>query len=46
MQPVADHLGELLGCKVPVIEEWRLGCELNAGEVALLENVRFNIGEK
>ena len=46
MQPVADHLGELLGCKVPVVEEWRLGCELNAGEVALLENVRFNVGEK
>ena len=46
MQPVADHLGELLGCKVPVVEEWRLGCELNDGEVALLENVRFNVGEK
>ncbi|MBD2857810.1 phosphoglycerate kinase [Spongiibacter sp. KMU-158] len=46
MQPVADHLGELLGCRVPVIEEWRLGVELNDGEVALLENVRFNPGEK
>lgn len=46
LQPVADHLGELLGCKVPLVEEWRLGVELNDGEVALLENVRYNVGEK
>ncbi|GAB5453138.1 MAG: phosphoglycerate kinase [Halioglobus sp.] len=46
MAPVADHLGELLGMRVSLVEDWRLGVELNDGEVALLENVRFNPGEK
>ena len=46
MAPVADHLGELLGTRVSLVEDWRLGVELNDGEVALLENVRFNPGEK
>ncbi len=46
MAPVADHLGELLGSRVSLVEDWRLGVELNDGEVALLENVRFNPGEK
>ncbi|ARN73705.1 phosphoglycerate kinase [Oceanicoccus sagamiensis] len=46
MQPVADHLGQLLGRKVPVISEWQNGVELADGELALLENVRFNPGEK
>ncbi|MGB1142695.1 MAG: phosphoglycerate kinase, partial [Halioglobus sp.] len=42
MAPVADHLSGLLGQKVTLVEDWRLGVELNDGEVALLENVRFN----
>lgn len=46
MAPVASHLAELLGQKVSLVEDWRLGVELNDGEVALLENVRFNPGEK
>ena len=46
MAPVAGHLAGLLGRKVTLVEEWRLGVELNDGEVALLENVRFNPGEK
>ncbi len=46
MAPVAEHLAGLLGQKVSLVEEWRLGVELNPGEVALLENVRFNPGEK
>ena len=46
MAPVADHLAGLLGSKVTLVEDWRLGVELNEGEVALLENVRFNPGEK
>ena len=46
MAPVADHLADLLGSKVTLVEDWRLGVELNEGEVALLENVRFNPGEK
>lgn len=46
MQPVATHLGGLLSCDVPVIKEWQQGFEIKDGEVVLLENVRFNVGEK
>lgn len=46
LQPVADHLGALIGRTVPVVADWRNGVELNDGELVLLENVRFNLGEK
>jgi phosphoglycerate kinase len=46
MQPVADHLGSLLNREVPVLENWENGVELVPGDVAILENVRFNVGEK
>ena len=46
MQPVADHLAGLLGRDVNVVEDFRAGVELADGELALLENVRFNKGEK
>ncbi len=46
MQPVAEHLSELLAIEVPVIADWRDGLSLKNGDVVLLENVRFNIGEK
>tara|TARA_B110000977_G_scaffold201424_1_gene295949 strand:+ start:2438 stop:3607 length:1170 start_codon:yes stop_codon:yes gene_type:complete len=46
MQPVADHLGGLLDREVPVLENWGNGVELIPGDVAILENVRFNVGEK
>ncbi|MEM1402051.1 MAG: phosphoglycerate kinase [Pseudomonadota bacterium] len=46
LRPVADHLADLLGQPVTLVEDWREGVELNDGEVALLENVRFNPGEK
>ena len=46
LAPVAEHLAGLLNQKVTLVEEWRLGVELHDGEVALLENVRFNPGEK
>lgn len=46
LAPVAEKLASLLGHKVSLVEEWRLGVELNEGDVALLENVRFNPGEK
>ncbi len=46
LQPVAEHLGKLLGREVPVIRDW-LDAELNLneGDVVLFENVRFNKGE-
>jgi len=46
LQPVADHLGELVGTDVPVIKDWQDGVSLKNGDVVLLENVRFNLGEK
>ena len=46
MAPVAEHLSGLLDQKVSLVEDWKLGVELNDGDVALLENVRFNPGEK
>ncbi|WP_320819929.1 phosphoglycerate kinase [Thalassolituus sp.] len=46
MKPVAAHLGELLGRDVKVIRDFRAGVEVAAGEMVLLENVRFNNGEK
>ncbi len=46
MQPVADHLGKLLGREVAVLSDWQQGVELENGQLALLENVRFNPGEK
>jgi phosphoglycerate kinase len=39
-------LGELLGRPVSLVSDWRDGVELADGEIALLENVRFNPGEK
>lgn len=46
MAPVAEYLSGLLGQPVTLVTDWQLGVELNDGEVALLENVRFNPGEK
>ncbi len=46
MQPVANHLGKLLQTNVPVIKDWKNGFDLDNGDVVLLENVRFNPGEK
>lgn len=46
LAPVAQRLAELLGYKVRFEKEWLNGVECAAGEVVLLENVRFNKGEK
>ena len=45
MAPVAKRLGELLGIDIPVIRDWQSAAAA-PGEVVLLENVRFNVGEK
>jgi phosphoglycerate kinase len=46
LAPVAKRLGELLGVKVRLEKDWLGGVEAATGEVVLLENVRFNKGEK
>jgi phosphoglycerate kinase len=47
MKPVADHLSQLLGTEVRLVKDY-LGeaPQVNGGEVVMLENVRFNKGEK
>ncbi|WP_067222316.1 phosphoglycerate kinase [Marinomonas gallaica] len=46
LQPVADHLAGLLGQDVPLVKDWLDGVEVAAGQLVLVENVRFNKGEK
>ena len=46
LQPVADHLGQLLGRDVPLVTDWIDGVDVEPGNVVLLENVRFLEGEK
>ncbi len=46
MAPVANHLAGLLGREVRLVADWRDGVTGADGEVLLLENVRFNAGEK
>ncbi|HLW25168.1 MAG TPA: phosphoglycerate kinase [Steroidobacteraceae bacterium] len=46
LAPVAERLTELLGVKVQLKRDWLQGVEVAPGEVVLLENVRFNKGEK
>ena len=46
LAPVARRLAELLGVPVPLKRDWLDGVTAAPGEVVLLENVRFNKGEK
>lgn len=49
LAPVAIHLAELLGREVPLISDWLNGVgplDNNDADLVLLENVRFNAGEK
>ncbi|MDX1607449.1 MAG: phosphoglycerate kinase [Candidatus Competibacterales bacterium] len=46
LAPVAARLGELLGRDVPLVRDWLDGVEVPPGQVVLLENCRFNKGEK
>ncbi|PKL98326.1 MAG: phosphoglycerate kinase [Gammaproteobacteria bacterium HGW-Gammaproteobacteria-9] len=46
LKPVADYLSKSLGREVPLIKDYLDGVEVQPGELVLLENVRFNKGEK
>ena len=46
LEPVAGHLSSLLGRPVRLEKSWLDGVQIEAGEVVLCENVRFNEGEK
>ncbi len=46
LKPVADYLSKALNRKVPLVRDYLDGVEVKPGELVLLENVRFNPGEK
>src|SRR3990172_8952078 len=46
LAPVARHLSGLLGVAVPLARDWLDGVKVEPGKVVLLENCRFNKGEK
>ena len=46
MKPVAAYLSDLLDCSVSVARDWREGLESTNDSIVMLENVRFNSGEK
>ena len=46
LAPIAEHLSKLLGKPVGLKQNWLDGVEVAPGEAVLLENCRFNKGEK
>jgi len=46
LAPIARRMGELLGVPVALKRDWLDGVDVNDGEVVMLENCRFNKGEK
>ncbi len=46
LAPVARRMSEMLERDVPLVRDWLGGVQVAPGEVVLLENCRFNKGEK
>lgn len=46
LAPVGERLAQLLGQPVNLIRDWVDGVQVKAGQVVLLENCRFNKGER
>lgn len=46
LAPVAKRLSELLGQTIPLIKDWQNGVDVLPGQIVLLENCRFHVGEK
>ncbi len=46
LQPVVDYLNDALDVPVKLVKDYLDGVELSEGELVILENVRFNNGEK
>lgn len=44
--PIAQRLSEILGVPVPLMRDWVDGVDVTPGAVVMLENCRFNKGEK
>jgi len=46
LAPVADYLAAKLQCNVRLQKDWLDGVDIAEGELVILENCRFNLGEK
>ncbi|AWS52909.1 MULTISPECIES: phosphoglycerate kinase [Providencia] len=46
LQPVVDYLADKMDYPVRLVKDYLNGVEIEAGELVVLENVRFNKGEK
>jgi len=46
LAPIAQRMSELLKQPVPLVRDWVGGVDVQAGSVVMLENCRFNKGEK
>jgi phosphoglycerate kinase len=46
LAPVARHLSTLLGAEIPLARDWLDGVAVEPGHAVMLENCRFNKGEK
>lgn len=46
LAPVAEYLSAALDRPVPLVRDYLAGVDVQPGEIVLLENVRFNVGEK
>ena len=46
LQPIVDYLQQTLNMPVRLATDYLSGLELNSNELVVLENVRFNVGEK
>ena len=46
LAPIARRLGEILGFEIRLLSNWTEGVSVKPGEAVLLENCRFNVGEK
>ena len=45
LKPVAERLSSLLNKDVPLIGKWKDGIDIKPGDIVLLENIRFEVGE-
>ncbi len=46
LKPVVDYLKDHLDCPVRLVKDYLNGVEVAANELVVLENCRFNVGEK
>lgn len=46
LKPVVDYMAKLLPCPVRLVKDYLDGVDVKDGEVVVLENCRFNKGEK